>query len=122
MDIKRLVDLAVTAALAGPARRKRHGAVILKKKTIISSAFNDYTKTHPKVLEYQRFPYPHAETAACVKAGLDNCVGATLCVVRVMGNGMLGISRPCKYCIETINHASFKEVWFSDELGRVVKL
>ena len=114
--------LAVAAALAGPPRKWRHGAVLMHKSKIISAGYNEQYKTNTSATRWFRWGFPHAEMSACIKAGFDACQGANLVVVRLTAAGSLGQSHPCKQCQKMFKDLGIKNVWYSNEDGNLVKM
>ncbi len=110
----KVVDLAIEAA-KNSVHRHRIGAVIFKKKTIISVAYNKpfafASNLHPK---YQSYPGSiHAEVSAIISAKTDlkNC---EMLIVRINKKGELRLSRPCNYCMSYIIDVGIKKITYSD--------
>ena len=116
------VRIAVSAALSGPPRRCRHGAVIVKGNRIISAGFNSSTKTHSGVLKWFKYAIPHAEMHAALKAGFDSCYRADLVVVRLMADGSIGHSKPCFKCVRMAEDLQLRRVWYTTKDGALVML
>lgn len=114
---KEILNQAIVVAMASDAPKKM-GAILLKKNRIISSATNDYTKTHPVQFfaaqnaakiwnqpHLERKIYVHSEIKALVKARED---ADTIVVCRVGGHGgkELRYARPCLICSNFISRCS----------------
>ena len=116
-------DAAKAAALAseGVGKRKnfKHGAVLVHKNTVIASGFNSY-KTHPIMAKYTHFPHLHAEQKAIIRAGLDNCEGLDLYVVRVDRRKRFAMSKPCRVCKKLIDEVGIRNVYYTDESGNFI--
>ena len=97
------------------------GAVCLNKHgNIISKGYNSYVKTHP---EQKRFAkksgkdfscFLHAEIASLVRARepVDSVM-----VMRVIQNGDIKMSRPCKICEMAMREAKVRQIWYTDNEG-----
>lgn len=110
---KRILEQAIAVAMASDAPKKI-GSILMKKNRIISSAVNDYTRTHPvqywaaqnaaKIWNESHLTkkvFLHSEIRNLIKAKEDS---DTIVVCRVGGHGgkELRDSRPCKICAEFI--------------------
>jgi deoxycytidylate deaminase len=114
---KSVLNQTVAVAMASNAPKKI-GAVLLRKNRIVSSAVNDYTRTHPvqywaaknaaKIWndpQLEMKSYLHAEVSSLIKAKED---ADTIIVCRVGGHGgrELRYARPCRVCSEYIRRCS----------------
>jgi deoxycytidylate deaminase len=114
---KHLLDQVIAVAMASNAPKKM-GAILLKKNRIVSSAVNDYARTHPvqywaaqnaaKIFnepQLEKKVYLHSEIFALIKAKED---ADTIIVCRVGGHGgkELRNSRPCSICSTYIRSCS----------------
>jgi deoxycytidylate deaminase len=98
--------------------KQRIGAVIYRRKTIISSAHNSVVKSrkklHPK---YQKWKNSvHAEIDAIISARAD-LKRSSMIVVRINNNGNLMLAKPCDHCMTYIRHVGIKEVIYSINNG-----
>lgn len=114
---KEILKQAFVVALSSDAPKKI-GAVLLKKNRIVSSAVNDYTRTHP--VQYwaaqnaaKVFNEPHLEKKVFLHAEIRGLIKSkedsdTIIVCRVGGHGgkELRDSRPCPICSEYIRSCS----------------
>lgn len=94
--------------------RQKVGAVIVKKKTIISKGHNyaqrAAKKLHPK---FQEWPNSiHAEVDCILKARTD-VAGASIYVIRINNLGQFRLSKPCKHCSAYLKHIGIKKVFYS---------
>jgi deoxycytidylate deaminase len=113
---------ARTAAMcsAGVSRGLfRHGAVLVRRNTVISAGFNQY-KTHPNLvinitLDYT--PYLHAESHCLFKYGLDNSSGCDMYVIRLKRDNSIGLSKPCENCHFFIREANLRKVYYTTNNG-----
>jgi len=90
------------------------GAVILKRKSIISKGHNyshrSAKKLHPR---FQKWPNSiHAEVDCIIKARQD-LAGTTMYVIRINNNNQLMNSKPCDRCLMYIKHVKIKKVYYS---------
>ena len=110
----KVIELAIESARQSE-HQHRVGAVIFKKKNIISSAYNKafsyHSNLHPKYQNY--FGSVHAEVAAIIaaKRDLKNC---EICVVRINKKGELKLSLPCDYCMSYVIDVGIKKVTYTD--------
>ena len=108
-----ILNQAVAVAMASNAPKKM-GAILFKKNRIVSSAVNNYNRSHP--IQYwaaknaamifnephlEKKVFLHSEIFALIKAKED---ADTIVVCRVGGHGgkELRVSRPCRICSEFI--------------------
>lgn len=93
---------------------QRVGAVIIKRKSILSCGHNyshkSVKKLHPRFRLYKNSI--HAEVDCIIKAR-RNLAGTTMYVVRINNRGQLMNSKPCKHCFMYIEHAGIKRVYYS---------
>jgi len=103
--------------------RFRLGAVIYRKKEIISVGHNNPFGNCPRVLDkYKRFPTSiHAEVAAIINARTD-LTGATLVVVRLNRHGELMHSLPCVHCFSYIVYVGIKKIVYVTEMGEISQM
>jgi deoxycytidylate deaminase len=93
---------------------QRVGAVIVKRKSIVSCGHNyshrSVKKLHPR---FQKWPNSvHAEVDCIIKARQD-LTGTTIYVVRINKRGKLMNSKRCKLCFMYIVNVGIKRVYFS---------
>lgn len=95
----------------GQTRTKsKMSAVIFKKKHIVIATTNSY-KTHPQVLKFSKYPYLHAEMAAIF--GSSNISGYNMLVMRVTKDGQIVMAKPCPCCMNLIEYAGIKKVYYT---------
>ena len=107
------VDLAVQEARKS-TYGQRVGAVIIKKKVILSKGHNYSHKSiknfHPR---FQRWKHSvHAEVDCIIKARRD-VTGAIMYVIRIGKTSKFRNSRPCKKCFAYLDHVGIKKVYYS---------
>lgn len=89
--------------------RTLHIAILLKGKKIVYIAKNDRRKLGTV----------HAEENICKLFYFSSKY--KLLVVRVLPNGQLSNSKPCKRCIEIMKRKGHKHVWYSTDFGGFCK-
>lgn len=115
-SIKKIVQAGLRAAQSAQHRQHRMGAVVVQGRKIISVGRN-LCKTHSR----SKGPYQqvHAETHALSQAGTA-AFGGTLVVVRRKADGSLGISKPCKSCVEAATKAGIRRIIYANNEGSLV--
>lgn len=118
----RVVSVGVDAILANPSPGKfNHASLICYKGKILSIGLNNQYKTHTKSgLLRPEWPYIHAELSAIMRFKRETNIdlGKTeLYNIRILKNKTLALSYPCKNCTKLIIAASFKKVYYSNNLG-----
>lgn len=114
----RSLDIVRSVALTSKFRQ-RVGAGILKGNRVCTSKANAL-KTHPKLAEFSRFPFLHAESHAIISHGLERCNGLDLLVVRVMrGTSGLGCAKPCPVCLALCQNVGIRNIYYSDWDGEI---
>ena len=92
------------------------GAVIVKKKTILSRGHNyahkSAKKLHPRFQEWSHSV--HAEVDCILKARTD-LRGAVIYVIRIGSNGEFRFAKPCKHCRAYLKHVGIKKMFYSTE-------
>lgn len=107
-------------------QRTFHIAFILKQKKLVALGINNYFKTHPRIFqtrlqtsEYKRL---HAEISAVIKYGRDDCSDCNFLVLRIDNNMKLNNSKPCVICMKILEQVGFRNLYYSNALGEIVKL
>ena len=124
---ERHMEAAIAAAMSssGVAGRSgkafRVGAAIFAGSRLLMAQANTYKNT-PKLLRFTEWPYFHAESRAILKIGFDACEGTTLYVARTLRNSKTTMSKPCEVCQELIRLGRFKDVYYTNREGEIVKL
>jgi deoxycytidylate deaminase len=90
----------------------KHGAVLVRKSTIIGLGFNQ-SKTHPK--SNHTFRMIHAEFSAVLNSGQENLEGCEIYIVRKRKNGELANSKPCNSCERMLRLLSIGRVYYSTD-------
>jgi deoxycytidylate deaminase len=84
----------------------KHGAVLVRGRTLISKGFNSPTRT------YSCFHSVHAEMKAIKLAKVSKQQGTTMFVVRVNAHGLTE-SKPCKDCQNIMKSFGVLRVYYS---------
>lgn len=109
-------DLAVNMAQKSSSRF-RLGAVLAKKNRVISTGYNDMSKTHTLMQKYNRdkswTPGLHAEVDACIGQSPLDMSYADLYVVRILKNGSIAMAKPCKICHSFLTAVGIRRVFYS---------
>lgn len=95
-----------------------HVAAIFQRNKILSIGQNSF-KTHPIAKKYgHRNSILHAEVAAIIRHGLEDCSGLNMAVLRINRKNDLTISKPCPCCQSIITNVGFKKVFFTNQKGQ----
>jgi len=112
--ILRAVEAAAAAASTSNASQYKIGAIVVKRKELISVGVNVvYHKID------RRRKSDHAEDKA-LKRVQDPC-GTDIFVVRVNRSGQFRLSRPCKKCWKHLLESGVKRVYYSTSEGTLVR-
>jgi deoxycytidylate deaminase len=105
---------------------QRHGAVVVKGGSVISTGVNSYANDpvmfpvdHFEVDSMPRFSNRnhlsvHAEVAAIRRASSEQLRGAVLYVARISKGGVVGNSAPCAQCAAEVLKAGIKKVIYTE--------
>ena len=99
------------------------GAVVFKGKRIISSGHNEIRSSsiHDKYKKWVNAL--HAEQAALIGLDWTRLSGYSMLVLRLSKTReVLGNAKPCLMCQKLIKTIGFKDVYYSDEYGQIVRL
>jgi deoxycytidylate deaminase len=93
----------------------RLGCVIVSKNKVISFGYNNMSKTHPK----SNHPYKtlHAEIHALIGVPSEELVGCDVYVYREIKSGRVAIAKPCDTCMQALQVAKIKKVFFTTNTG-----
>ena len=97
----------------------RHGCIIFRRNKVLSLGYNK-SKTHT-VASNHYSKCLHAEIDAIVSCKDKDLQGSELLVCRVYKRpeGKLGMSKPCKHCMDIINSSGIKKIHYTNNLGEV---
>lgn len=111
---KDIAYLSVAKYIAGFSKsRRKHGAVIVKGGSVISTGFNK-DKNHPNNVSEEHIKSHcsiHAEVDALKKT--SNTKGAIIYVARVNSNGNEMMSKPCSFCYEKIKRSGIRKIVYT---------
>jgi tRNA(Arg) A34 adenosine deaminase TadA len=123
--IKRLKDITYAVALSGngvggrTGNNFKLGAVLFDSRGRVVSAKVNSLKTHPLLTRFTKYPFLHAEQAAILSQGLDNCRGLNLMVLRLRKDNSIGGAKPCEVCSNMIKLAGIRTVYYSCDNGDI---
>ena len=132
---KEILQQAITVAMSSDAPKKM-GAILLRKRRVLSAATNSYVKTSPvqamaarnvsKIWGkgYEKKIYLHSEISAIIK-NRSNIEADTIIICRVGGHGSktgnsyeLRMSFPCPVCYSFIKEkTNIKHIHYSTNEG-----
>lgn len=99
----------------------RLGAVLVKKKRVVSTGYNDMSRSHPIMRRYaphgKIIKNLHAEVDCCIGLSPEEMNGTTMYVTRVLKNGLLASSKPCKICHKFLTTMGVKRVIYTNTEG-----
>lgn len=113
---QRWIELARRAALNSPDDCYRLGAVLVRGKTVIRSAWNQGMKTHPvqaRLYPERDYKGLHAEMALLRGFRPYDVAGSDVYLARVLRNGFPAFSFPCRKCFERLFFYGIRRVYFS---------
>jgi pyrimidine deaminase RibD-like protein len=118
LNLSHLVKLAKLF----PPDTRTHYSVILHRNKIVAIGEENRKKTHPqaKKLGY-KYPTIHSELAAFMELDKALAKDAVLVNLRISPTGQAGMAKPCRYCLGWVTEM-FKEVWYTNQDGILVKL
>lgn len=101
--------------------KSNHIAIIANKRQIIGIGVNIAHKTSPLSNKYGNQYSIHAEVAAIIDGRQYDYKGCDIFVFRFRSNGKLAMSRPCDKCMATIRDFNFRNIYYSDNDGRIIQ-
>lgn len=99
----------------------RHFSFIVCKNEVLSIGWNNVKKTHPLAMKNgYAYPYIHSELDAIVKFGgkLTELRYCSILNVRLTKTGCVTLSRPCKSCQGLLLAFGFKDILYTNEVGK----
>jgi tRNA(Arg) A34 adenosine deaminase TadA len=106
---------ATKLALTSPYGRFKLGAIIAKKRQIISMGTNR-KKTHPIQARFSSRPFLndwlHAETHSISLANAGDLIGSEIYVARITQDGTVANSRPCPGCLNALSHYGIQKMFY----------
>ena len=120
--ITRYFDLAKNAAFNSGYGKLRHGALLVRGGSIISTCFNKdkFCSFGGKFRHRDRGPATiHAELGCILGLPRDVTVGADIFVCRINKLGEFRNSKPCAMCHEAMKYVGIKRVYYTTKEGSV---
>lgn len=122
-----MLSKAATLGQLSDVPKYKIGAILVFKKSIISTGFNKQ-KSHPLQLKYNKFreigkrhrSFVHAEID-CLKNVRHVPKGATLFIGRLDMRGNPAICRPCEACLQLISLYSISEIVYNTPNGFAIE-
>jgi deoxycytidylate deaminase len=117
--VDKRIQLAVSMALRSTSRF-RLGAVLAKRRRIISTGHNNMDKSHPQMQRFCKEQYTlglHAEVHCALGVPLADLEGAELTVARVLRDGSIALARPCGVCREFLTSVGVRLVRYTTSSG-----
>ena len=102
---------------------RTHFSYVLKKNKVLAVGQERRGKTHPLAAKYgYKYPTIHSELDAFRQLHKSDIRDSLVLVnTRISSTGVLGMSRPCKYCIGWVTEI-FDEIWYTNTEGVLEKL
>jgi deoxycytidylate deaminase len=102
--------------------KQRHGCIIFKGGTILSTGFNEIRYCNRINHKYRKWLESgiHAEQKALLYSNYS-FTRCSLLVVRLNFKNELVNSKPCPVCSKMIQDMGIKNVYYSDEFGKIAK-
>ena len=108
----RFFDAAIEQAYKSTCK-KRHGAVIVKGGSIISTGYNKH-RNRAELIDVEDLPNGvtvHAEVDALKKT--KNPSGCTIYVVRIDRKGHIQMSKPCYNCWQVLTNSGIERIKYT---------
>ena len=117
----RFIEIARKMALMSNSPDYRHGAILVKGGSILSTSSNKNRHIRWGTRFRKRdcgHATQHAELGCIL--GIDRSVtsGSVIYVVRVNKKGVLRMSKPCEMCQSVLSHVGIKKVVYSADDGQ----
>jgi tRNA(Arg) A34 adenosine deaminase TadA len=123
----KLVRLAAEVAKTSDYSTHRHGAVLIRRASIINISANDagYCQFGDRFMtDMSRGAHARRHAELSVVLGIPRAMteGATVYVVRVDREGGLRMSKPCPMCEAAMSFVGIKYVYYSTNNGEIRKM
>jgi tRNA(Arg) A34 adenosine deaminase TadA len=113
-----IFDTAVKLAKTSDYKRFRMGAIIARKRKIISLGTNA-KKSHTLQSKYTCRPFlhhwRHAEVHAITLAGKTDLNDCDIYVARILADNTIGTSRPCEGCLKALKAFGIRGMYFIED-------
>jgi deoxycytidylate deaminase len=114
------LSLALKLAQKGVGKY-RLGAVLARRKKVVSIGWNHMYKSHPAMMRILRnidwTPGLHAEVKSCLGVAMSELRGAEMYVGRILRNGNPAMARPCGLCQSFLREVGIRKVYYSMDAG-----
>jgi hypothetical protein len=103
---------------------RTHYSFVLRKNKVLALGKEYRGKTHPLAMKYgYKYPTIHSELDAFRQLHKADLRDGSLVLVntRISSTGVLGMARPCRYCMGWVQEI-FDEIWYTNQEGLLVKL
>ena len=120
--VRRYIQLAQNMALNSVYGKIRHGAVLIKGGSVISSAYNkDKFSSFGERFRQQDCGHAthHAELSCVSGVKREKTAGSSIFVVRLNKVGELRLSKPCPMCHDVLKFTGVKKVYYSTNDGTI---
>lgn len=120
------LDIAAQVARRSTCIRRQYGAILVRDDAIVATGYNGAARGEPNCCDlgycereaqgikpgerYELCRSVHAEANACLHAGRDRCIGATLYLAGWQGDQRLDSPKPCAMCARVIRNCGIEEV------------
>lgn len=120
-------DVACAAARTSNHSKYKVGAVLVKRKQIISVGVNSQSRSHPLQKRYNALRKSltapihdniHAEMDAIIKTNVFDLTDASIFVYRGTQSGKAN-SRPCEACSQALRDKGIKHIYYTTVDGYV---
>ncbi len=112
------------AILINKPNNVKHVSFITYKKTIVCYGINNPFKTEPLASRYgYRFNCIHSEVSAIKSFPYkpSKLKIYTMINVRILANGKVGLSKPCRICQKLLRDFGIRKVLYTNKLGQFEK-
>lgn len=118
-----LSHFRLAVKLAGMSKSKfRLGAVLTRKKHVISVGINKMKTTHPTQQKYSldgTLMGLHAEVHACLGVNEEQFYKSELYVARIKKNGIVAMAKPCDDCHRFLTNVGVIKVHYSTDFNSI---
>ncbi len=131
--VERTIEIARALKPTHQTGRVFHVTTLWNKSHLLSIGVNNYHRQHPahRFSEYHSFKVfhradyqarLHSEISALLKLGEEDLNGITLVNTRIMNDGKVGMAKPCPNCARVLEQLSCRNIFYTDEKGKIATL
>ena len=120
--INRYFEAARNLASNSPYGKLRHGALLVKGGSVLSSSFNkdNFTAFGARFRNSDHgHATVHAELGCILGMPRSSTIGSDIYVCRINREGNFRYSKPCAMCHEAMKHVGIKRVYYSTNDGTI---